>query len=226
MAATLRMTNSSPGLAPKIEAAWGVTAYESYGFNEVAYMAIECPARDGLHIQEDAFIAEVVDIDTGEPLPAGELGKIVVTSLWRRGGSTIRFNSGDLSRLLPRQQCVCGSWMRKLDYFQGRSDNMVKLRGTNVWPEAIGKVVADSPLSNGEYYVIAHGQDHREELTVQVESPRSAAERDAVAAELAVALKTHLGVRINVEVVSAGALGPVTSGGAKKKRFEDRRAHS
>ena len=216
----------SAGLAPKIEAAWGVTAYESYGFNEVAYMAIECPARDGLHIQEDAFIAEVVDIDTGEPLPAGELAKIVVTSLWRRGGSTIRFNSGDLSRLLPRQQCVCGSWMRKLDYFQGRSDNMVKLRGTNVWPEAIGKVVADSPLSNGEYYVIAHGQDHREELTVQVESPRSAAERDAVAAELAVALKTHLGVRINVEVVSAGALGPVTSGGAKKKRFEDRRAHS
>ena len=220
----------SAGLAPKIEAAWGVTAYESYGFNEVAYMAIECPARDGLHIQEDAFIAEVVDIDTGEPLPEGELGKIVVTSLWRRGGSTVRYNSGDLSRLLPRQQCACGSWMRKLDYFQGRSDNMVKLRGTNVWPEAIGKVVADSPLGNGEYFVIAHGQDHRQELTVQVESPGSPGEFGAIAAELALELKTHLGVRINVAVVPAGDLEPLTSGGAKKKRFEDRRrqgeAHS
>lgn len=66
----------------------------------------------------------------------------MVTSLWRRGGSTIRFNSGDLSRLLPRQRCACGSWMRKLDYFQGRSDNMVKLRGTNVWPEAGADAIA------------------------------------------------------------------------------------
>jgi phenylacetate-CoA ligase len=213
----------SAGLAPKIENAWGVDAYESYGFNEVAYMAIECPARDGLHIQEDAFIAEIVDIDTGEPVPEGELGQIVVTSLWRRGGSTVRFNSGDLSRLLPRQQCACGSWMRKLDYFQGRSDTMVKLRGTNVWPEAIGKVVADSPLSNGEYFVVAHGQDHREELTVHVESSRQAGEFGAIAAEIAIQLKTHLGVRINVEVAPVGALDKLTSGGAKKKRFEDRR---
>ena len=182
--------------------------------------------RDGLHIQEDAFIAEVVDIDTGEPLPEGELGKIVVTSLWRRGGSTVRYNSGDLSRLLPRRQCACGSWMRKLDYFQGRSDNMVKLRGTNVWPEAIGKVVADSPLSNGEYFVIAHGQDHREELTVQVESPGRPGEFGDIAAELALALKTHLGVRINVAVVPVGDLNTLTSGGAKKKRFEDRRQGS
>jgi phenylacetate-CoA ligase len=216
----------SAGLAPKIEDAWGVTAYESYGFNEVSYMAIECPARDGLHIQEDAFIAEVVDIDTGEPLPEGELGKIVVTSLWRRGGSTIRFNSGDLSRLLPRQQCECGSWMRKMDYFQGRSDNMVKLRGTNVWPEAIGKVVADSSLSNGEYFVVVHGQDHREELTVHVESLGRADDFDAIGTELAIQLKTHLGVRINVEVVPVGALEPLTSGGAKKKRFDDRRPKS
>jgi phenylacetate-CoA ligase len=216
----------STGLAPRIEEAWGVTAYESYGFNEVAYMAMECPARDGLHIQEDAFIAEIVDIDSGEPLPDGELGKIVVTSLWRRGGSTVRFNSGDLSRLLPRERCSCGSWMRKLDYFQGRSDNMVKLRGTNVWPEAIGKVVADCPRSNGEYFVIATGKDHREELTVRVESPCGAGESEAVAAQIAGDLKTHLGVRINVEVVPIGALEPLTSGGAKKKRFADQRAAS
>lgn len=214
----------SAGLGPKISAAWGVEAYESYGFNEVSYLAIECPARGGLHIQEDAFLVDIVDVDTGEPLPDGQLGQVVVTSLWRRGVSTIRFNSADLSRLLPRGQCECGSWMRKMDYFQGRSDNMVKLRGTNVWPEAIGKVVADSPHSNGEYFVTVQGADHREEMTVQVESPAAPADFETIAAELATQLKIQLGVRMSVEVVPLGGLDALTGGGAKKNRFADRRA--
>lgn len=213
----------SAGLGPKISAAWGVEAYESYGFNEVSYLGIECPARGGLHIQEDAFVVEVVDLETGEPVPDGQLGKVVVTSLWRRGGATVRFDSGDLSRLLPRQRCACGSWLRKMDYFQGRADNMVKLRGTNVWPEAIGKYVAACQDSNGEYHVTAHGQDHREELTVRVESPCDPRRRDEVAAALAGELKTHLGLRINVAVVAVGELDPLTGGGAKKKRFTDER---
>lgn len=213
------------GLGDKISAAWGVPAYESYGFNEVSYLAMECPARSGLHINEDAFIVDIVDIDSGEPVPEGELGKIVVTSLWRRGVSTIRFNSGDLSRLLPRGKCECGSWMRKLDYFQGRSDNMIKLRGNNVWPEAIGSHVAACERSNGEYFVIAHGSGHREEVTVRVESPHDPAEFDSIAAELVGELRMQLGVRINVEIVPAGALDAETGGVAKKKRFADRRVN-
>jgi phenylacetate-CoA ligase len=216
----------SAGLGDKISAAWGVEAYESYGFNEVSYLAMECPARGGLHIQEDAFLVDIVDIDTGQPVPEGQLGKIIVTSLWRRGVSTLRFNSGDLSRLLPRERCECGSWMRKIDYFQGRSDNMVKLRGTNVWPEAIGKFVAESSNTNGEYFVIAHGEAHREEITVQVESPNDPSEFETVQRELADSLKTHLGVRLNVEVGPVGWLESVTMVGAKRKRFEDRRPKS
>lgn len=158
-------------------------------------------------------------------MPEGELGKIVVTSLWRRGVSTIRFNSGDLSRLLPRGKCECGSWMRKLDYFQGRSDNMIKLRGNNVWPEAIGSHVAACERSNGEYFVIAHGSGHREEVTVRVESPHDPAEFDSIAAELVGELRMQLGVRINVEIVPAGALDAETGGVAKKKRFADRRVN-
>ena len=216
----------SAGLGDKISQAWGVPSYESYGFNEVSYLAMECPARGGLHINEDAFIVDIVDIDTGEPVPEGTVGKIVVTSLWRRGVSTVRLNSGDLSRLLPRTRCECGSWMRKLDYFQGRSDNMVKLRGNNVWPEAIGTYVAACARSNGEYFVFAHGAEHREEVTVQVESPHDRAEFGAIATELAGELKLNLGVRINVEVVPSGALDAETGGGAKKKRFADRRTKS
>jgi phenylacetate-CoA ligase len=211
------------GLGDKLTEAWGVRAYESYGFNEVSYLAMECPAGGGLHVNEDAFIVEIVDVETGELVPEGTLGKIVVTSLWRRGGSTVRFDSGDLSRLLPRERCDCGSWMRKMDYFQGRSDNMVKLRGTNVWPEAIGMCVAACERSNGEYFVIAHGEGHRQEVTVQVESPLDPADYESVRAELAGELRTHLGVRINVEVVPSGALDQETGGGAKKKRFADRR---
>lgn len=116
--------------------------------------------------------------------------------------------------------------MRKLDYFQGRSDNMVKLRGNNVWPEAIGTYVAACARSNGEYFVFAHGAEHREEVTVQVESPHDPAEFGAIATELAGELKLNLGVRINVEVVPSGALDAETGGGAKKKRFADRRTKS
>jgi phenylacetate-CoA ligase len=116
--------------------------------------------------------------------------------------------------------------MRKLDYFQGRSDNMVKLRGTNVWPEAVGQVVAQSPRTNGEYIVIAHGEDHKEELTVHVESPEPTTQFPDLVRELAVELRTQLGVRINVSVGAPGELDPLTGGGAKKRRFEDRRPTS
>jgi phenylacetate-CoA ligase len=213
------------GVGDKIEAVWGVPSYESYGFHEVSYVAAECPARGGLHIFEDAFIVEVVDVETGEPLPDGELGNIVVTCLYKTGSAQVRYNVQDLSRLQPRSRCGCGSWMRKMDYFAGRSDNMVKLRGTNVWPEAVGRVATDDDRVSAEYFVYAERVDNRDEMTVQIESVLPASERSAVEAEIADRLRARIGVRIGVELVGVGALeeptGRLTQG--KPKRFADRR---
>ena len=94
--------------------------------------------HDGLHIYEDGFIVQVVDVETGEPKPDGELGSLCVTELYKTGSPQFRYNIMDLSYLYPKGQCGCGSWLRKMGPFTGRGDNMIKLRGVNVWPEGIG----------------------------------------------------------------------------------------
>jgi phenylacetate-CoA ligase len=214
------------GLADKIEEAWGAPAYDSYGFHEVNYVAIECPARGGLHILEDAFVVRVVDIDTGEPLPDGEQGNLVVHCLYKTGSAQIGYNTQDLARIFPRSRCACGSWMRKMDYFAGRSDNMIKLRGTNVWPEAVGRVATADARVGEEYFVVAETVEARDELTVRVESELAGSESAVAAAEdIAQSLRAKLGVRIRSEVVAVGTLdedtGRLTL--SKPKRFEDRR---
>jgi phenylacetate-CoA ligase len=213
------------GVADRVEAEWGAPAFESYGFHEVSYVAAECPARGGLHIYEDAFIVEIVDVETGEPLPDGSLGNIVVTCFYKTGSAQIRYNIQDLSRLFPRAQCECGSWMRKMDYFAGRSDNMVKLRGTNVWPEAVGTVATDDDRVSSEYFVFAERVGNRDEMTVQIESHWPSSGWPAVAEELTDRLRSKLGVRIKVELVGVGDLAVPTCRATqgKPKRFEDRR---
>ena len=123
-----------------LESTFGVECFESYGFHEVQWVSVECPAHDGLHIFEDAFVVQIVDPESGEPRADGELGAICITELYKTGSPQFRYNVMDLSFLYPPGQCACGSWLRKMAPFAGRGDNMVKLRGVNVWPEAVGEL--------------------------------------------------------------------------------------
>ncbi|MFI9627452.1 phenylacetate--CoA ligase family protein [Streptomyces sp. NPDC052042] len=213
-----------------VEEAFGVPAYDSYAFHEVQYVAAECEAKDGLHIFEDAFIVEVVDFETGEPLPPGHRGNLVVTALYKTGTSQLRYNIQDISASYELAQCACGSWHRKLDYFRGRSDTMVKLRGVNVWPEACGKIIAGHPGITGEYFcyverVTPRGKPARDEMTVMVEGADGTGDSATLRAELETLLKQKIGVAIEVELVGRDALRELTGHGhrAKLKRFEDRR---
>lgn len=181
--------------------AWGCPAYDSYAFHEVQYVAAECPVGGGLHIFEDAFVVEIVDFETGEPV----------------------YDPG---------QCACGSWMRRMDYFLGRSDAMIKLRGINVWPEACGKVLQDERRVTGEYFCVADRvkteTGPRDEMTMMVEVADRGTNRDPLRRDLEERLRHTLGVRIAVELVGPGELAPLTGHGtrAKLKRFEDRRKRS
>lgn len=213
-----------------VEEAFGVPAYDSYAFHEVQYVAAECEAKDGLHIFEDAFIIEVVDFETGEVLPPGHRGNIVVTCLYKTGTHQLRYNIQDISASYELTECACGSVHRKLDYFQGRSDTMVKLRGVNVWPEACGKIIQDNPGVSGEYFVYVErvtppGKMAREEMTVMVEAADGVGDRNRLGADLEKLLKQKIGVQINVDVVECDSLRGLTGHGhrAKLKRFEDRR---
>lgn len=223
-------TLSAFGPKEAVKEIWGCPVYDSYAFHEVQYVAAECEAEDGLHVYEDAFIVEIVDFETGEVLPPGHRGNIVVTALYKTGTQQIRYNIQDISASYEIKQCACGSWHKKIDYFQGRSDNMVKLRGVNIWPEAIGEAIKENPKVNGEYFcyverVKAEGQAERDEMTVLVEAKFKSTNYEELRMEVEELLKRKMGVRINVKVVDEDSLKPLTGYGfrAKLKRFEDRR---
>ncbi|WP_261131698.1 phenylacetate--CoA ligase family protein [Bacillus sp. Marseille-Q3570] len=213
-----------------VEEKFGVPVYDSYAFHEVQYVAAECPAKNGLHIFEDAFIVEVVDFETGNPVPPGQRGNIVVTALYKTGTQQIRYNIQDITAMYEIEKCECGSWHRKINYFQGRSDTMVKLRGVNVWPEACGKIIAQQPETNGEYFCYIErlkkvGKSERDEMTIMVEPSSESVSHAQLQEMLVEKLKQQLGVKINVEIVPINSLEQYTGRGhrAKLKRFDDRR---
>ena len=209
----------------RLEERFGVPVLESYGFHEVQWVAVECPARDGLHVFEDAYVVQIVDVDTGEPLPDGEQGAICITELYKTGSPQFRYNIMDLSTLYPREQCACGSWLRRIAPFAGRGDNMVKLRGVNVWPEALGAIATDVPGTTEEYFVRAHRAGDRDEITVSVAVATDVGDREELASQVAATLKDAVGVRIQVELVGPGDLDELTGFGtaAKLVRFRDDR---
>ena len=189
-----------------LEDIFGVPALSTYGFHEVQFVAAECPARQGLHVFEDAFDVDVVDVDTGAPLPDGETGALVVTEMYKTGSAQFRYNIMDLSFRYPRERCECGSWLRRIGKFAGRGDNMVKLRGVNVWPEGVrshrhrrarrpARVLRDGATP---------GRPRRAD-SVAVESDVPEADRSALAAQIERALQDALGVRLGVEVVARQA---------------------
>ena len=208
-----------------LEETFGVENYASYGFHEVQWVATECPERQGLHIFEDAFVVQVVDPESGEPLPDGELGALVVTELYKTGSPQFRYNIMDLSFLYPREQCACGSWLRRMGPFAGRGDNMVKLRGVNVWPEGVGEVALGVPGVAPDYFVRAQRKGNRDEMVVSVVSESAPGEFDRIREAVEERLKEKLGVRIACEVVAPGALDAWTElhTSPKPKRFRDER---
>jgi phenylacetate-CoA ligase len=208
-----------------LESTFGAECFNSYGFHEVQWVSVECPAHEGLHIFEDAFVVQIVDPETNDPLPDGETGAICITELYKTGSPQFRYNIMDLSYLYPREQCACGSWLRRMGPFGGRGDNMVKLRGVNVWPEAVGEIALSVPGVAPDWFVRAVRVDNRDELVVSVVSEQDTAEFPAIAAAVEERLKERLGVRIVCEVVRPGELDAWTEVNVspKLKRFRDER---
>lgn len=208
-----------------LEDAFGQPSLQAYGFHELGWIAVECPARQGLHIFEDAVIIQIVDSDTGEVLPDGELGSVCVTEIYKTGSPQFRYNIQDLSYLYPREECECGSWLRRMAPFAGRGDNMVKLRGINVWPEAIGDVLRSLPNASTDYFVRAVRQGSRDELIASMVTDESEDQFGTIRQEAERRLRDRLGVAIAVEVVKPGELDLLTeiSTSPKPKRFRDER---
>jgi phenylacetate-CoA ligase len=212
-----------------IEDLWGAPAFDMYGTHESGMLAAECTHQRGMHVMEDAFILEMADPETGRILPDGEKGTVYITTLYKWGAPQIRFNVNDISAY-HTDTCPCGSTMRRLKRIFGRNDNMVKLRGVNVFPEAIGAALLEDARSNGEFFCFVDrvGEALSDHMDVWVEIKDDATDRAAFREDFERRLKEVLGVKVQVTPVGKGELDRYTgtSSTSKVKRLMDRRPKS
>ncbi|GAA2251480.1 phenylacetate--CoA ligase [Streptomyces amakusaensis] len=197
----------SPAMRAEIEERFALDAVDIYGLSEVIGpgVAQEClETKDGLHVWEDHFFPEVIDPLTGEVLPDGERGELVFTSLTKEAMPVIRYRTRDLSRLLPGTARV----FRRMERVTGRTDDMIILRGVNLFPTQIEEIVLRTPDVSPHFELRLTRPDRLDVLTVRAEArPDATAGRRAEAARrLAAAVKEGVGVSVEVEVVDPRTL--------------------
>lgn len=193
-----------------IEAAWpGATVCDHHGMTEVGPVSYECPRRPGvLHVMESSYLAEVVDPRTGRPAAEGERGELVLTTLGRVGSPLIRYRTGDLvqPRSFVEMSCECGTPDLALEGgILGRTDDMVVVRGVNVFPSAVEEVVRSVPAA-GEYRVELRSEGALLELAVEVEPAATEGDAEALRQTLEAAFQSRLALRVPVSVLPRGSL--------------------
>lgn len=209
----------SEALRARLESAWGMTAYDTYGLSEIIGpgVAWECPARAGMHINEDAFLPEIIDPSTGAVLPDGVEGELLLSSMAREAMPLLRYRTGDLTAL-DRRPCACGSTLVRMQRIRGRADAMVVVRGVNVFPGQIEDALLRVPGIRAIWQATVRRPAHLDVLSVSVEcdTPADAGLCDAVAA----ALHDVLGLRVVVLLVAPGSL---SHSGGKRSPIQDER---
>ncbi|MCK9172282.1 MAG: phenylacetate--CoA ligase [Desulfuromonas thiophila] len=161
----------SESIRREIESKLGIKAIDIYGLSEIMGpgVAIECvEAQQGLHIWEDHFIPEIIDPDSGENLPDGERGELVITTITKEGIPMIRYRTRDITRIIA-EPCICGRTHRRLERMSGRSDDMLIIRGVNVFPSQIESVLLTIKGIEPHYQLIVDREDNLDTLEVQVE---------------------------------------------------------
>ena len=204
--------------------AWGgAQVFDWYGVGDTGAIAGEGPDKAGMYVQEDAHFVEICDIDTGQPVPDGQSGDIVCTCLFKDDVfPIIRFNTHDVSAFRTDASPL-GLTLRRIAGFQGRSDNMVKLRGINIYPTGIGAILTEThPELLSEYVCEVDRAGDRDEMVVRIETT-GRVEADCTGYEAL--LRTRLGVEIAVRLAAPGTLAPLTQIEVRQKpvRLIDRR---
>ena len=154
----------------KIEDLLGVKAYNSFGMTEMngPGVGFECKEQNGMHLWEDNYLVEIIDPDSGAPLPIGEVGELVLTTLNRELMPLIRYRTRDLTRILPHS-CPCGRTHLLIDRITGRSDDMIIIKGVNIFPMQIEKILMGYSELSSNYLITLDRIDNQETLTVEVE---------------------------------------------------------
>ncbi len=210
----------------RIEQNLGVKAYNSYGISEMMGpgVAFECPEQNGLHIWEDYFIVEIIDPVTLQPVADGELGELVLTTINREGMPLLRYRTRDLTRILPGK-CACGRTHKRLARLQGRSDDMIILKGVNIFPIQIEKILLKFRELSTDYLITLDTTGSGDVMTVEVELSQLFTDDytrlNQLQREITRQLKDEILITPKVKLVPKGTLK--TSDEAKAVRVKDLR---
>ncbi len=203
----------------RIEEFYGIKAYNSYGLSEMngPGVAFECPCQTGLHIWEDNFVVEIINPDTLEPVPEGGEGELVMTTLLREGMPILRYRTKDLTRILPGT-CECGRTHRRIDRIKGRTDDMLIIKGVNIFPIQVEKKLMEIPGVGTDYVIILDREGFNDIMTVKVEVQKEFFDGDllhleALQKKITEALKSDILITPKVDLVAPGSL-PKTEGKA------------
>jgi phenylacetate-CoA ligase len=205
----------------KLEEAWGgYDACDIYGLSEVIGPGVAMECREGkgaLHVFDDHFLPEVVDPGTGQPTGPGELGELVLTTLTKEGLPVLRYRTGDMTRFVDAP-CPCGRTFRRIARFSGRVDDMLIVRGVNVFPSEIEAELLADPALGATYAIVVDRRSTLPELEVLVETagPAGQGERAGLAGRLGARLLERLRLRVKVLVLDAGAIPRPETGKARR----------
>ncbi|MGD6934282.1 MAG: phenylacetate--CoA ligase family protein [Candidatus Bathyarchaeia archaeon] len=205
----------------RIEKELGIEAYDIYGLTELCGpgVSVECPEHDGLHIWEDEFIVETIDPDTGESLPDGEEGELVFTALCKTGLPILRYRTRDISKVM-REKCACGRTHARMMRVTGRSDDMLIVRGVNVFPSQIEYAVMQFPELAAQYLIVLDRPGALDTFQVKVELTDASSkdpQLDVNTLKRNIQQRIHIitGLSADIDVVKPNEL-PRTEGKAKR----------
>jgi phenylacetate-CoA ligase len=206
----------------QLESELGLAAINFYGLSEIIGPGVSAECRElrqGLHVQEDHFLAEVVDPETGDPLPSGQEGELVFTTLTKEALPLLRYRTGDIASL-TYEPCPCGRTLARMSAVRGRRDDMLIIRGVNLYPSEVEHVLLGVDGLGPDYQLIVERRGALDALTVACEPAEDGVDREELAARVGAALHADTGLTMSVELMAPGAV-PRSEG--KAVRVVDRR---
>ncbi|MDD3654961.1 MAG: AMP-binding protein [Desulfotomaculaceae bacterium] len=213
-----------PAMRQRIEERWGIPAYDNWGSVETGAPTFECELKNGVHINEDAYYFEVIDPETGVRLPDGKEGLLTVTTLFKESSPLVRYNIGDFTTIIP-EPCSCGRTIRRMASVRSRVDDMVKVRGSAIYPTSVEPVVRKYNELGSEYRLVVDNVNNRDIIKLQAEVVQDYF-TDELKEKILKEINTVLGIRCNgVELLPFGTLSKEASsaGRIKFKRLLDLR---
>jgi len=216
----------SENMRKDIESKWEIDAYDVYGMTELIGpgVAAECACKNGLHLAEDHFLAEIINPDSGEVLPYGERGELVITSLTKEALPVVRYRTRDLTRIY-RETCACGRTHARIEKILGRSDDMLIIRGVNVFPSMVESILLQIPGIEPQYQLVVDRVNNLDRLEVQVEVSENTfsdevRKLEELEARITRDLDSGLGISVRVRLVEPRS---IERSEGKAKRIIDNR---